>query len=225
MTEARARLFVFAKGPRLGAGKTRLAAKLGTVEALRINRFLQSRGLRAAQDPRWETLLMVSPRAALDGVFPNVWPPPSSLARALQGRDGLGERLALVFARWGPTAVIGVDCPEISAAAIQEGWRALRRARFSIGPATDGGFWFFAARRGWDAVEALRGPVRWSTPYAATDLLANLPAAAARVRTLADVDDRDDWRAFLGRVRRQNRSPLLADAPLFQFRARRAQDY
>lgn len=194
-------LYVFAKGPRLGVGKTRLASKLGQVEALRINRMLQQRGLRAAQDARWDTRLMVSPPAALAGAFPNVWPSCARLERELQGGGGLGERLAVVFRRWGPTAVIGVDCPEISSLAIHEGWRALRRARFSIGPAVDGGFWFFAARCGWEAVEALRGPVRWSTRHTARDLLAALPAPTAEVRTLADIDDRADWHAFLARQR------------------------
>jgi hypothetical protein len=194
-------LFVFAKGPRLGAGKTRLAGGLGQVEALRVNRFLQARGLRAALDPRWRVVLMAARRADLTGAFPGVWPGLDRCGRALQRSGGLGERLAAVFERDGPTAVMGLDCPAVTAAAIAQGWRALRRAPFSIGPAEDGGFWFFAARRGWDAVQALRGPVRWSSAHAGADLLAGLPGRAARIRTLADVDELPDWRAFQARQR------------------------
>lgn len=187
-----ATLLVFAKAPRLGQGKTRLAADIGAVQALRINRFLQSRAMRAAFDPRWRTLLVVTPdRAAC-----RLWPP---APRVAQGRGDLGARLVRAFAaQSGPTAVIGTDAPGMTRAAIWRGFRALKRRRFAMGPAEDGGFWLFAARRPRDAIPAF-ADVRWSTAAAAADLLARLPGPCAWIDRLRDIDTLDDWRRWRAR--------------------------
>ena len=191
---------IFAKGPRLGAGKTRLARAIGQAQALRINRFLQARTLRAAQDPRWETMLLVGARRDLAAAFPGVWPAPARLPRKPQAPGDLGARLAAAFASRRPVAVIGSDCPELTPAAIARGFQALRRAPFVLGPAPDGGFWLFAARRGSTAQSAFTG-VRWSSEHAAADLAARLPARLARINTLADIDEWEDWRAYRQRKR------------------------
>lgn len=194
-------LLVFAKGPRLGAGKTRLAREIGRTQALRINRFLQARTLQQAQDPRWELVLMAGAGRDLVQPFPNVWPPAGRATRRLQARGDLGVRLAAAFAAQRLVGVIGADAPEISRAAIARGFRALRRAPFVLGPAADGGFWFFAARRGRDAHPAFAG-VRWSSEHAAQDLLERLPGRTAIIDPLSDIDTWADWRAYRARRRR-----------------------
>ncbi len=188
-------LLIFAKGPRVDAGKTRLARTLGRVAALRISRGLQRRTLRLACDPRWHTRLMVTQRKDLRVSLPGVWPGPDQVQRCMQGNGDLGARLARAFAHDGPVAVIGADCPMLTRAALAEGLRALRRAPFVIGPAEDGGFWFFAARCGADARQAFAG-VRWSTPYACADVEQRCPGRVARVRTLLDIDTIEDWRKY-----------------------------
>lgn len=198
-------LLVFAKGPRLGAGKTRLAHRIGSVQALRINRFLQAATLRRVHDDRWRTVLMVGAARDLRQPYPCVWPAPTHTPRLLQSSGDLGARLAAAFDQEEPVGVIGADCPDLTTALIADGFRALRRAPFALGPAADGGFWFFAARRGRDARASFAG-VRWSSPHAAEDLLERLPSAAAIVRTLADIDTWEDWRRYRA-ARRRGLSP------------------
>lgn len=188
-------LLVFAKAPRLGSGKSRLARSVGRAEALRISRGLQRLTLRVAGDPRWSTRLMVAERQDLARSFPGVWPPPACVSRHAQGRGDLGQRLARAFDHDGPVAVIGVDCPQLTRAALAQGMKALRTAPFVLGPAEDGGFWFFAARRGADACAAFAG-VRWSSPSACEDLEGNCPGRVARITTLLDIDTIADWRKF-----------------------------
>lgn len=91
------RLVVFAKAPVLGGAKTRLARGIGKVAAWRIYRAMTARVLRRLADPRWETLLAVSPDAAVHWRFPGVWP--QNVARMAQGRGDLGARQARVFSK------------------------------------------------------------------------------------------------------------------------------
>jgi rSAM/selenodomain-associated transferase 1 len=191
MTE-RATLIIMAKAPRIGVGKTRLAAEIGNVEAWRINRALQARTMRAAIDPRWRTLLYVTPHSALDLDAPGVWP--RDVERFPQGEGDLGERLARAIAPHQRVAVIGTDCRDITRAHIASAFTALRRAPFALGPARDGGFWLMAARDGAAAAGAMSN-VRWSSKHAAKDVIRTLGASnVALLATLRDVDVAADLR-------------------------------
>lgn len=187
-------LIVMAKAPRLGQGKSRLAAELGRVEAWRINRALHTLTLRAAHDPRWRTLLCVTPDSAVATMIPRVWP--RKVARVAQGRGDLGARLARAFNGRRRVAVIGTDCPAISRAHIAAAFKALTQTQFAMGRAEDGGFWLLAARDGRAAAQAMTG-VRWSTARAADDVLRNLGEASVQMLpTLRDVDVSADLAAY-----------------------------
>ena len=54
-------LYVVAKAPIMGRAKTRLAADIGPAHAKRIYRSLMGQVLRQVQDPRWDTVLAVTP--------------------------------------------------------------------------------------------------------------------------------------------------------------------
>jgi len=183
-------LIVMAKAPRVGAGKSRLAKDVGEVEAWRINCALQAHTLRVACDVRWRTLLCVTPDEAVDLRLPEVWP--DDVERLAQGDGDLGERMARALAPHANVAMIGADCPELAPAHIASAFAALADAPFALGPAVDGGFWLIAARRGSDAAGAMTG-VRWSTEFAARDVIANLgDQNVALLATLRDVDTAAD---------------------------------
>lgn len=186
-----------ARAPAYGVGKTRLARGVGKLEALRINRLLQAQTLRLATDPRWRTVLAVTPaRAAHEYV--SVWP--RALTRVPQGGADLGARLARVMGRArGHVAVIGTDSPGVRARDIAAAFKALGRAPIAIGPSGDGGFWILAARNGAKAARAFAG-VRWSSAHTLDDLVARLRLPHVRVRAHDDVDDADDWRRLRGRL-------------------------
>jgi uncharacterized protein len=196
-------IVVLTKAPRIGRGKSRLAAGVGPVEAWRINRALQALTFRRIADPRWRVLIAVDRARDLRLRLPGIWPPVQIVAQA---RGDLGARIVAGLAIGsGPVAVIGTDCPGITRSAVAAVFAGLRRSRFAAGPAADGGFWMLAARTGRNAAPLAAG-VRWSSAHTLSDVEARL-GPMARGPKLADIDTADDWRAYQRRrVRRSLRA-------------------
>ena len=183
-------LFVMVKAPLAGAAKTRLAAVIGAAEALRFYRSSTMTLLRRiGSDPRWRTVLAVSPDRYVGSRF---WP--ANLPRIAQGQGDLGERMQRLLEQpRGPVMLIGSDIPGIRAGHIAEAFGVLSRSGFVFGPSEDGGFWLAGARR---PRPRLFRHVRWSTPHALADTLANLRRPAGLAATLADVDTEANWRRW-----------------------------
>jgi rSAM/selenodomain-associated transferase 1 len=187
-------LILFARLPRLGAGKRRLARDIGAVAALRFERLMLARSLRRlGRDRRWTLRLAVTP----DRAAPR-WP--GGFPVLPQGEGDLGERMRRAMAACppGPVVLVGTDIPGLTAAHIAEAFALLGRHDVVFGPASDGGFWLVGARHR----PPKFGSVRWSSRHALEDVLANLPRSvsvgfAAR---LDDVDDGDAYRR-LGKLR------------------------
>jgi rSAM/selenodomain-associated transferase 1 len=177
-------VIVFARLPRLGAGKKRLARDIGAVAALRFERLMLARTLRRlGRDRRWRLILALTPdRAARRraGAMP-------------QGQGDLGARMrrALAACQPGPTVLVGSDIPELTAAHIAEAFVRLGRHDVVFGPANDGGFWLVGCRHRPPDF----GDVRWSSRHALADTLANLPKSLS-VGFAARLDDIDDGAAY-----------------------------
>jgi len=182
-------VIVFAKAPRLGAVKTRLAAGIGDLAALRVYRAMLGTTLRRmARDPRWRTLAAVTPdrcRLARDLA-------PRGLRQVAQGRGDLGRRMMRALAGAVPAAavVIGADIPDATADRVAAALRLLARSDVVFGPARDGGYWLVGIRRRRRSARLL-DDARWSTAYALADSLAALPAhwRVSLAEILEDVDD------------------------------------
>ena len=87
------RLIVMAKSPCAGRAKRRLAASVGAISATRFYRSCLAHTLmRLARDPRWQTLLAVSPDSEVSAPF---WP--RGIERQPQGRGDLGARMQRLF--------------------------------------------------------------------------------------------------------------------------------
>jgi uncharacterized protein len=179
---------VFARVPRLGTVKRRLAKEIGDRAALRFHTQTLTRLLRSlAADPRFQTMVSATPDRAK-------WRLPPRARRISQGRGDLGQRMARVFQRFPHScvAIIGCDIPEANADDLAAAFRALGRADAAFGPAADGGYWLVALspRR---PARPFRS-VRWSTSHALADTLANFSRhRVALLRTLHDVDTAEDW--------------------------------
>ena len=186
-------MIVFARAPRLGTLKRRLAAGIGDRAALRFHTATLRRLLRRLRaDPRVRTVLAHTPDAAR---FP---PDPAwrGLPRIPQGRGDLGARMHRAFARFPHTrvALVGCDIPALDASDLAACFRALGRADAAFGPAEDGGYWLVAMARRRPA-RPFAG-VRWSTPHAFADTLRNFAGRpTATLRTLRDVDTAADLEA------------------------------
>ena len=175
-------LIIMAKAPIMGRAKTRLARDIGPAHAKRIYRAMMAQVIRNTADPRWETVLAVTPVAAM-GMVPD-W---RRQIQIPQVKGSLSPRLAAVFARKGPTICIGTDCPDVTARDIAEAFKAIGRGRHVLGPADDGGFWLIGTQG--PARANLFENVRWSHAETLNDMDARFDGCVTKLRTLIDVDD------------------------------------
>lgn len=194
-------LVIFARAPRLGTVKRRLAREVGAVTALRFHRLTTRRLLqRLAPDPRWTVWLALTPDRAAEAPLAT-WREP--LARlpvdaVPQGPGDLGQRMARVFEGLprGPAVIVGSDIPGVTRAHVAAAFQALDRADAVLGPAEDGGYWLIGLRRRPRIVTPFAG-VRWGGPHARHDTLANLSRAGlatVQLPALSDVDRAADLR-------------------------------
>ncbi len=205
MTPADRHLVIFAKAPRLGRVKTRLARDIGAVAAWSFYRHgLDTLARRLAADRRWRCWLAVSPDTAL--WTGQRWPVGCDLIS--QGDGDLGQRMARVAAVLppGPVVIVGADVPDITRDHAAAVFQALGDHDAVFGPAPDGGYWLVGLRRRPRFVDPFRG-VRWSSPHALADTRGNCPVhwRVAELETLEDVDD--------GAAYRRHRRPATSADP------------
>jgi len=184
---ARDTVIVFARVPRLGAVKRRLARDVGDRAALRFYRGNLARLLRAlARDRRFRTVLAATP----DHVRVR-WP--VRVPVIAQGGGNLGHRMHRACSAYPRVAIVGTDIPALGADDVAAAFRALGRAHAAFGPSDDGGYWLVALSPRRPARPF--GGVRWSTAHALADTLANFAGRrVALLRTLRDVDTGADLR-------------------------------
>jgi uncharacterized protein len=180
---------VFARAPRLGVVKRRLAHDIGDRAALRFHVATLTRLVRAlSADRRFRTVLAVTPDHARFRL-------PLCVEHLPQGRGDLGVRMQRAFRRFphGRVAIIGCDIPDAGPRDALAAFRALGSAQAAFGPAADGGYWLVAMSPRRPAHPF--ASVRWSTEHALADTLANFAdRRIALLRTLHDVDTAEDWR-------------------------------
>lgn len=190
-------LILFAKLPRLGRVKSRLARDIGGLPALAFYRQNLTRlDRRLARRPGWRILWQVSPDSAVRAR--RAWP--TGAVVKPQGGGDLGQRMAraLGAAPPGPVLLIGSDIPGIDAEVLRRAFDLLGRNDAVFGPAADGGYWLVGFKRVRALPAGLFRGVRWSGPHALADSLATL-AAGTRIGfapVLPDVDDGQSYRAW-----------------------------
>ena len=178
-------VFVFARAPRLGTIKRRLARDIGDRAALRFHQRTLARILRAlSADRRYDTLLAATPDHAR-------WT--LRTPRIPQGHGDLGTRMHRLLnrRRHGRVVIVGCDIPGLTAADIRAAFKALGNAQAVFGPAKDGGYWLVGCTPRRPATPFANA--RWSTEHALSDTLANFRHhRVALLRTQSDVDTAAD---------------------------------
>lgn len=173
-------IILFARAPRLGCVKRRLAAGIGAVAALRFYRNALSRMIRELKG--FEAVIAVTPDRARFRTT-------SSHIVIGQGHGDLGVRMARAF-RTSPrrrVILIGADIPDLVAGDLYAAARALLHHDAVFGPAADGGYYLVGMGRRRPA--APFADVRWSSADALADTLGNFKhLRVAILRTLHDVD-------------------------------------
>ncbi|MEP2029475.1 MAG: TIGR04282 family arsenosugar biosynthesis glycosyltransferase [Paracoccaceae bacterium] len=183
------------KEPRPGRVKTRLGRDIGMTRAAWWFRHQAASLLRNIQDPRWDTILAVSPD--IDGLNSRIWPP--NLLRMPQGGGSLGDRMGRVFRTFppGPLCIVGADIPQVRNFHLAEAFDALGRNDAVFGPASDGGYWLIGLKRVRAIPPGLFHNVRWSSQHALNDTRDSLQDhSVATVATLSDVDTAEDLHRF-----------------------------
>lgn len=179
--------------------KTRLAAELGTDEALGIYRRLAEHTLRAVrQVGHARVVVCYTPADARAAVA--AWLGDDVELRAQRDAD-LGVRMAgaiedALAGGTGPVAIVGTDCPGLDPQLIDRAFAELANADVVLGPAMDGGYYLLAVKRNHPALFA---GIPWSSPetFAATTSAAAV--AGLRVGLLdqrRDIDTAEDWAAW-----------------------------
>jgi uncharacterized protein len=177
---------VFAKAPRLGAVKTRLARDIGAMEALRFYRNnLNALVRRLSRDRRWQTWLAVTPDGSAQSE--GLWP--KDVPRLAQGPGDLGERMQRVMNHMppGPVVLVGSDIPGIQPQHVARAFGELGKRNSVLGPTPDGGYWLVGMKRH-PTVPQLFDYVRWSSGFELQDTVGNAKGAVGFVETLTDVD-------------------------------------
>lgn len=174
-------LVIFARMPRLGIGKRRLAADIGQLAALSFQK-MSLLGLinRLGRDDRWRSYLAITPD----------WSGLRAIAsrRFRQSRGDLGARMKAALRRLpaGPAVIIGSDLPDLRPQDIEQAFRKLGSADVVFGPAEDGGYWLIGVKRPANHPDIFKS-VRWSSVHTLQDTLNNLPN-----RKIVYLDMRED---------------------------------
>lgn len=194
-------LVVFARAPRLGAQKQRLARDIGRMGALKFYWQNTERLLRdVCADCRWTTWVSVTPDGETH--HPLFRLPGARITP--QGRGDLGQRMARPFHTLppGPVVLIGSDIPELGRDQVADAFKALGSHHAVFGPATDGGYWLVGLKRLRSAPPGLFAGARWSTEHALADSIATLPRGSrvAQLPALSDVDTGRDLAAWQTRI-------------------------
>lgn len=199
-------ILLFAKAPIPGTVKTRLAATVGALEALRIYRFLAERQMDAIREAGLPCVVWTTPEGSEGSV--TEWLIGASEVR-LQPQGDLGERMSYAcdqaFACGAPGVVlVGTDCPDLDATRIAALVDRVGQGAFVLQPALDGGYVAFGLPRPCPSV--FQG-VAWSTGQVLAETVLRLRSVGAvpeLLEPLSDIDTLDDWTRWTARER-----PLL----------------
>jgi hypothetical protein len=84
--------------------------------------------------------------------------------------------------------VVGSDCPELSAAIVEDAFDALERHDVVVGPAMDGGYYLLGMKT---AHISLFEKMKWSTSTVLEDTLARVSKLELNVKMLPQLSDLD----------------------------------
>jgi rSAM/selenodomain-associated transferase 1 len=187
-------LVVFARAPRYGRVKTRLAADIGHLQALQFYRRNLKHLIRELRHGSWQLHIAV---AAPDDAHHPLF---AGLPIVVQSRGDLGRRMRFVFQQFHRQhcIIVGSDIPFIRQQHIKSAFTHLQRNHYVFGPAKDGGYWLAGCRAGTHRRRHLMSNVRWSGEFALSDTLAGLSARhrIALTDALFDVDNITDYIEF-----------------------------
>jgi hypothetical protein len=208
-------LGLFAKQPRPGYVKSRLAAETSASWAARVaDAFLRDSVHRLASVAAQRVIAFTPPEA--QSFFAEVAEEHFSLE--VQADGDLGDRMrAFISRHLGDTAdrivVLGADSPTLPLHYIEQAFNALENDDVVLGPATDGGYYLLGCAR---RVPPIFDGIAWGSSEVLAQTTARLRDAAWHTALLPpwyDVDTLTDWRALREHVQSLRRAGLDPGVP------------
>jgi rSAM/selenodomain-associated transferase 1 len=194
------RVIVFARVPRLGEVKTRLARSIGDAAALSVHRELMAGAMATAVTAGADRLELCVAGDDRDGECARL-AASCGAALSVQRGDSLGDRMGEALGRaladGCRPVLIGCDVPSLTASDLRRAFDALEFHDAVFAPAEDGGYGLVGCRR---EIGVAFEAIPWGQPTVMAATRERLRAAGigwAELRTVWDVDELEDlqrWR-------------------------------
>ncbi len=194
-------LIVFARQPRAGDVKTRLAAKIGDVRATDIYARLLACTLQLAEASKFsDRYLFTGDRSQIkyfeDSLTSDRWQVCAQCAGNIGKR--MHQAIEWVLRRHNFIVLIGSDVADGEVTDIDEAWEALSHSSTNavIGPSVDGGYWLIGLR---EPQPMIFNNIAWSTPEVLTATVNRLATIGIEVKYLTprhDIDEVEDLQYF-----------------------------
>lgn len=188
-------LIIFIRNPELGKVKTRLAQRLGDEKTLQIYEALLGHTRKIALRLNVSRWLFYSHFIDSKDNWSN-----EAFTKRLQIEGDLGQKIRSgfeqAFQEHDKVLIIGSDCASLTAQIVQDGFDALDRDDFVLGPALDGGYYLLGMRQ---YTASLFEDIPWSTEEVAKLTLAKIEAMGASCHllpALSDIDYAEDWEKY-----------------------------
>lgn len=202
-------LVIFARAPRYGRVKTRLAKDIGKQPALRFyQRNLEQLIHRMHQGPWQLHIAVASPQDIEHPAF-------QRMSVIAQPRGNLGARMRYVLHHFRSSrcVIIGSDIPDISRTHINTAFKTLVKNDVVLGPSEDGGYWLIGSGTSFVAQGRFLRNVRWSSKDALTDTLASVDSRykVEQIAQLQDVDNGATHNSYKKALRARQQKRSLAN--------------
>lgn len=186
---------VFSRYPEPGKTKTRLIPALGAEGAAELQRQMTEHTLAQTEKMRGNRAVEIHFSGG-DRQQMAAWLGGDRVYREQHPGD-LGERLIAAFqsafaAGRARVVAIGIDCPDLTAALLDEAFAALTTDDLVLGPAQDGGYYLIGLRR---LVPELFQAINWGTEEVLEKTVAiarRLNLTLTHLPVLSDVDYPED---------------------------------
>lgn len=192
MHTSKTALIIFVRNTELGKVKTRLAATIGELNALKVYQVLLRHTCSIVKAIHCDKFVYYAESIEADDQW-NV----ADIFKMQQLGDDLGSRMKNAFEevfglKYNYVLIIGSDCYELSPEIVDEAIFLLSRNDVVIGPASDGGYYLLGMKKSY---QCLFDNKSWSSSTVFADTLKDIEQLGltyAVLRVLNDVDEEKD---------------------------------
>lgn len=195
-------LVIFAREPRYGNVKKRLAYDIGKAKTLHFYRSQLQYLLRRLGSMKWTIWLCITPDSAIDTIGKNLigtYNFNKKVNIIPQGNGGIGDRMARFLddgiLQSGRIIIIGSDIPTIRSYHIDKAFKSLANVDCIFGKSIDGGYWMVGLKKMRPFPYGFMKNIRFSSQYALQDSINSLPKSY-KIKILDQLEDIDDGAAY-----------------------------